>query len=99
MQALVIGARQQSGIGKESGKPYSISPKVLIAQVATSVDTDRLKIVAWGSEAMELDCTPEAFSELQKLHPLRVYELDTALTKRGDSVVSTVISFKAKQAA
>lgn len=102
MQTLVLGISQQSGVGKESGKPYSIAPKLIIASPMAPVSSERLNIRCVGFESVGVDCTPEVFQQLQQYpsgkFPMSL-DLETTLTRRGEQAVSLVVGVKARQAA
>jgi len=66
-RTLVLGIRHQSGMAKESGKPYDLRPSVIIATQMRSVENERLKVKAAGLEGVGVECTPDVFQQLTSI--------------------------------
>ena len=96
-KTLVLGVRHQSGIGKESQKPYDMRPSLVVGSSMESVDRENLKIRCVGYESMIVECDPSVFNELSKLSLQKfpiVLDLDLSSVKRGDLAVSFVSAIR-----
>lgn len=101
-KVLILGIRQQSGLGKESGQAYSMSPQVVVATRLEPVETPKLRIRATGYEAALVDCTDDVFALLSRLpsdkYPA-TFEVDQEMVPRnvgGRQVVAVrVVGVKA----
>jgi len=100
-KVLVLGVRHQTGVGKESGKPYDMRPSLVVASPLESVDRENLKINAAGFESLIVECSPEVYRQVSanpgQAFPM-VLDLDMTSRKRGELAVTYVEAIRAKAA-
>lgn len=96
-KTLILGIRHQTGISKESGKPYDMRPAVIIATQMRPVSNEKLKIQCAGIEAVQVECTPEVWQQLGAL-PASKYPfigelgLEVIPTREGSTVRVTAVN-------
>lgn len=101
MITTVLGVHELSGIGKQSQKPYTMAPRVLVMTPLEEVDSPNFKRRGAGFEQLELECTPDVFEKLGPLvrtNPGR-FELVLSPVRRKDVVTTLVTGFTPVKAA
>jgi hypothetical protein len=63
-KTLILGIRHQTGIAKESGKPYDLRPAVIIGTPMRPVSNEKLTLKAAGVEGVQVECTAEVWQQL-----------------------------------